>query len=71
MVNGSYVLNIRVSSDMSKYHTVVMMWRDSAFNYSTPYVRMIEPETNQQISYLFDEDMTDNNQQEDNVLVLT
>tara|TARA_B100001093_G_scaffold317410_1_gene302808 strand:+ start:19616 stop:24925 length:5310 start_codon:yes stop_codon:yes gene_type:complete len=71
MVNGSYVLNIRVSSDMSKYHTIVMMWRDSAFNYSTPYVKVFEPETNPKISYLSDDDMTDNNQQQDNVLVLT
>jgi hypothetical protein len=71
LANGSYVLNIGLNTDLEKYHTLAMMWRDSSFNYSTSYMKTFDPTSLSQISQLLEDTEVDTYEQDHNVLVLT
>ena len=71
LANGSYVLNIGMATDLEKYHTLAMMWRDSSFNYSSPYMKTFDPSSLSEISQLLEDVEVDIYEQEHNVLVLT
>ena len=63
--SGVDTINIAIKSDANKYHSCVFMWRDSAFNYSAPYLKTLT-NTSTGLSQLLSE--TEN--EDDNVLVL-
>lgn len=71
LANGSYVLNIGMNTDLEKYHTLAMMWRDSSFNYSSSYMKTFNPVSLSQISQLLEDGEVDTSDQDHNVLVLT
>ena len=66
---NSNAVNIGIRSDNSKYHRIVFMWRDSAFNYSIPYVKTFKPSYSL-ISELSEDYFANDYEQEENVLVL-
>lgn len=70
LFSNSNAVNIGIASDISKYHKIVFMWRDSAFNYSVPYTKTFEPKSSSSILELSEDYFADDYEQEENVLVL-